>query len=199
MRKPKEGDVIVFTELVGFATDITAGKPYVLYDHNGTLCYDDDVSDRRKFYFPCSDEYGYTPDTHTWFYYEDYKQIKRTPKAGDWVQFEHNDEGYCDITPNKPYQLYLAENGRDLLFDDDEPYGRFFYNGKTNAYGWIPDNLPWEYCEPPVDETAVVENENVRVLLDAREMLATIERDAMAGDEVVAYLKGFIKGYEEEK
>lgn len=104
-------------------------------------------------------------------------------KAGDKIMFTGVSDYKSYVTKGAVYRLYEDEDGWLCLTDDDGDVAYF-----TDAYGelrgWLED------C------SFEVVGDSGRVTIDAEELLEQIDggtRYNMTVEEVVAYLRGFIR------
>lgn len=109
--------------------------------------------------------------------------MAREFKAGDKIRFTGVSEYKSYITKSEVYELYEDKDGWLYLTDDDGDVAYF-----TDAHGEL---MEWaKGC------TFEVVSDSDRVMIDAEELLEQIDggtRYNMTVEEVIAYLRGFIR------
>ncbi|MRB43140.1 hypothetical protein GH849_32005 [Bacillus thuringiensis] len=104
-------------------------------------------------------------------------------KAGDKVRFSRIDEDVYYITEGKVYELYEDDDGW-LWLEDDDGDKAYFTNSRGEFRSWNED------C------TISIVTDSNHVMIDAEELLEQIDggtRYNMTVEEVIAYLRGFIR------
>lgn len=110
--------------------------------------------------------------------------MTRKFKAGDKIALSNLPHPYVDISPHIGYTLYQNING-NLAFIDDVGDERVFTTRDGRLCDWM------EPCE-----IKLVNDVEKPVMIDAEELLEQIDggtRYNMTVEEVIAYLRGFIR------
>lgn len=104
-------------------------------------------------------------------------------KAGDKIRFTNTNEYKSYVTKGAVYRLYEDEDGWLCLTDDDGDVA-YFTDSHGELRGWL-DDCSFE-----------VVKDSDHVMIDAEELLEQIDggtRYNMTVEEVIAYLRGFIR------